>query len=95
MLSYRRDHFTRVGGFDTGYRNSFEDMDLCLKVRRTGGRIQLTPRARLTHLESQTPGRHDFDETNRQLFLATWGTPFCQTSPVYERGPRAFTESRV
>ena len=45
MLSYRRDHFTRVGGFDTGYRDSFEDMDLFLKVRRTGGRIQLTPRA--------------------------------------------------
>jgi len=72
-LAVRRDHFIHVGGFDTRYLNSFEDIDLCIKIRRTGGRVQLAPRARLTHLESQTPGRHDFDQHNRQLFLATWG----------------------
>jgi len=72
-LAVRRDHFIHVKGFDTRYRNSFEDIDLCLKIRRTGGRVQLAPRARLTHLESQTPGRHDFDHLNKQLFLTTWG----------------------
>ena len=56
-LAIRRDVFTAVGGFDEGYWNGYEDVDLCLKVRSRDHRIVLTD-ARVTHLESASgPGR--------------------------------------
>lgn len=69
----RREVFEEVGGFDEGYRNGFEDVDLCLKVRERGGKIVYQPKSVLYHLESQTPGRKTYDEDNSRRLLARWG----------------------
>jgi GT2 family glycosyltransferase/tetratricopeptide (TPR) repeat protein len=69
----RREVFEAVGGFDEGYRNGFEDVDLCLKVRERGGRIVYQPNSVLYHLESQTPGRKDHDQENGRRLLERWG----------------------
>lgn len=71
----RRSTFESVGGFDTGFRNGFEDIDLCLKVRVRGGRILYEPRSTLYHLEGQTAGRSDHDRENLLRFHARWGGP--------------------
>jgi GT2 family glycosyltransferase len=71
----RRSTFESVGGFDDGFRNGFEDIDLCLKVRVRGGRILYEPRSTLYHLEGQTPGRSDHDRENLRRFHARWGAP--------------------
>jgi len=55
-LMTRRAVFEEVGGFDVGYRLNFNDIDLCLKMRRNGYSIVWTPYAQLYHHESLTRG---------------------------------------
>ncbi len=69
----RRERFEAVDGFDEGYRNGFEDVDLCLKMRERGGRIVYQPKSVLYHLESQTPGRKQSERENGQRLLSRWG----------------------
>ncbi|MER3424475.1 MAG: hypothetical protein C4293_15910 [Nitrospiraceae bacterium] len=68
----RREAFEEVGGFDEGYRNGFEDVDLCLKIQDRGGRIVYQPKSVLYHLESQTPGRKTHDQDNAKRWLSRW-----------------------
>ncbi len=72
-LLVRRDAFEAAGGFDEGYRNGLEDIDLCLSVRARGGRIVYQPASVVVHLEEQTPGRKDHDGANLARFFARWG----------------------
>jgi GT2 family glycosyltransferase/SAM-dependent methyltransferase/tetratricopeptide (TPR) repeat protein len=70
----RRAVFETVGPFDEGFRNGFEDVDLCLKVREQGHRIVYQPRSVVLHLESQTPGRKQHDRENADRLAARWGS---------------------
>lgn len=75
----RRSAFERVGTLSEGYLNGFEDLDLCWRIRRGGRTIRYTPRSRLVHLESRTPGRRNREEANRALFDEVWGTSPLET----------------
>ncbi|WP_447973761.1 glycosyltransferase [Nitrospira sp. Kam-Ns4a] len=68
----RREAYEAVGGFDEAYRNGFEDVDLCLRIRDRGGRIVYQPRSVLYHLESQTEGRFTHDEANGHRWFTRW-----------------------
>ena len=46
--------FNQVGGFDIGYMNSFEDVDLCLKARAIGKKVWFEASAVLFHDEAVT-----------------------------------------
>ncbi len=69
---FRREAFESVRGFDEGYRNSFEDVDLCLKVREQGWRVVYQPASTLYHLESQSPGRKAHDAENAERLRTRW-----------------------
>lgn len=72
-LAIRRSAFERAGGFDEGFRNSFEDVDLCLKVRESGGRIVYVPDSVAYHFEGMTEARHaPVDVRNHERFLERW-----------------------
>lgn len=71
-MMVRRDDFSRAGGFDESYVNGREDIDLCLKVHRSGGRIVYNPRSVVVHYESKTAGRKDRDVENISRFLSVW-----------------------
>jgi GT2 family glycosyltransferase len=59
----RRDVFDRVQGFDeASFAVDFNDIDLCLRVRRAGLRVLWTPHAELFHHESATRGANQSDE---------------------------------
>jgi GT2 family glycosyltransferase len=64
--------FHNCGGFDESYLNGYEDLDLCLQIRRAGGTIAYQPRSAVFHLESQTPGRMRHDNENRKRFFLRW-----------------------
>jgi GT2 family glycosyltransferase len=50
----RRAVFDEMGGFDEAFPVNFNDVDLCLRVRRAGFRIVWTPHAQWYHFESVT-----------------------------------------
>jgi O-antigen biosynthesis protein len=57
-LAVRRDVFERAGMLDAGfYPAYFEELDLCLHVRRLGYRVVYVPEARVVHHESVTTGK--------------------------------------
>ena len=65
-----------VGGFDERYFPAYyEDVDLCLALWDHGYRVAYEPRARLTHLESQStsaPFRNFLLIRNREQLVAKW-----------------------
>lgn len=78
-LAIRRELFFALGGFDEGYRNGGEDVDLCLAVRARGLRVRYEPRAVLLHHEGGTPGRFDHVRENLARLVARWGAVLAQT----------------
>jgi GT2 family glycosyltransferase len=68
----RRDAFEAVGGFDEGYLNSLEDVDLCLRLGAAGGEVRYCAEAVVTHLESASRGRSDRFEQSLALWRERW-----------------------
>jgi GT2 family glycosyltransferase len=72
-LLLRRAVFLQLGGFDLGYRNGHEDVDLCLRLGVAGHEVHYCGDAVLTHLESVSRGRRGSDLTaNGRLWCETW-----------------------
>lgn len=69
----RRQVFAQVGGFDEGYKNGFEDVDLCLKIGEKNWKIVYQPNSTVIHLESRTPGRKTHEDENTNRFRERWG----------------------
>jgi GT2 family glycosyltransferase len=68
----RRGAFERAGGFDAGYENSLEDVDLCLRIGEQGGEVHYCHTAEILHLESASRGRTDKFEASVSLFRQRW-----------------------
>ena len=67
-LAIRRNVFAEVGGFDAqALKIAYNDVDLCLKLRRAGYRNLWTPFARLIHHESKSRGAEDTPEKLARL----------------------------
>jgi GT2 family glycosyltransferase len=75
----RREVFEQVGGFDEDYRNGFEDVDLCLKIREQKWKIVYQPQSVLYHLESRTPGRKVHEQENSLRLRDRWGSSWWLT----------------
>jgi GT2 family glycosyltransferase len=71
MLVERRA-FEAAGGFDEGFLNSLEDVDLCLRIGERGGSVRYCPEAVLTHLESASRGRSERFEQSVDLYRRRW-----------------------
>ena len=68
----RRAAFDAVGGFDTGFANSLEDVDLCLRIGAAGGEVHYCHEAVVTHLESASRGREDRFAQSVDLYRRRW-----------------------
>ncbi|MFW5885302.1 MAG: glycosyltransferase family 2 protein [Patescibacteria group bacterium] len=71
-LLIRRAVFEKIGGFDEGFINGYEDVDLCLRVAKSGKKILYCPKSELYHYESMTEGRLDHKDLNRDRLLKKW-----------------------
>ncbi len=65
----RRSAFAQLGGFDERFPDDYNDIDLCLRLRRAGYKVVYTPGARAVHWESRT---RRVGGTGRGLFVSRW-----------------------
>lgn len=79
-MALRREVWDAVGGMDEALPVTWNDVDLCQRVRAAGLRVLWTPDAVLLHLEGETRGldaadparMEDFGAANAR-YRATWG----------------------
>ena len=82
-LVIRRDVFDQLGGYDEGYRNGLEDVDLCLRARMAGHRVVYRGDIAFVHAEGAsrgagsdlwaTPERLAAMRSNDLRFIGAWG----------------------
>lgn len=64
--------FEKIGGFDEGFTNGLEDVDLCLKIKKAGYRIVYQPESVVIHHESASPDRNKHTKHNYDLYIKRW-----------------------
>jgi GT2 family glycosyltransferase len=69
----RRDAFEEVGGFDTGYQNDLEDVDLCLRLGQSGHAVHYCHTSLLYHLESASRGQRNRPKHSARVYRERWG----------------------
>ena len=86
----RKEVFHKLNGFDEAMPVAYNDVDLCIRVRKAGWRIIWTPMAELYHHESASLGQHDSgihaEQFSRdvRLMRQRWG-PILDADPFYNR----------
>jgi GT2 family glycosyltransferase/glycosyltransferase involved in cell wall biosynthesis len=73
-LLVRRELFEACGGFDEGYVNGYEDLDLCMAVRQRGFKVVCCTSSYIYHYGQISDGRTDDDDRNAARFSARWGS---------------------
>lgn len=68
----RREAFMEVAGFDSAFRNGYEDVDLCLRLGKLGYEVHYCHDCEVYHLESMSEGRHAHEEANVHLYASRW-----------------------
>jgi GT2 family glycosyltransferase len=88
LLLRKRDYLA-LGGMDPlAFPVAFNDVDLCLKIRRSGKTIVWTPHARLLHAESASRGHEDTPQKRARaqrevdLLRQRWGAVLLR-DPAY------------
>lgn len=57
FMLFRADEFRRLNGFDEGFFLYYEDVDICVRVWKTGGRVLACPKASVVHAAQRTSRR--------------------------------------
>ena len=90
-LLIRTNLYREIGGLDaTAFKVSYNDIDLCLKVRARGLKVIYTPYATLLHHGSASQNVRPIEAQKAAAFQAEEpGPPLRTTSPAYRRCPPA------
>lgn len=90
-----RDLFEAVGRFDEGYRNGYEDIDLCLTVRQRGRSVVCCTGGVIYHYGQITETRTADDDRNAARLASRWQGALRSDEHEYFRMDRADIERGV
>lgn len=88
-MMVRRDVWDEIGGLDEKFSVAFNDVDMCLRIRRAGYLVVWTPYAELYHYESKSRGYEDTPEKKRRfqretrLLQSRWSEELAAGDPYY------------
>ena len=84
-----RTVWDELGGLDETFEVAFNDVDLCMRIRKAGYLIVWTPYAELYHYESKSRGAEDTPEKKKRFegevrrFQARWKSELAAGDPYY------------
>jgi GT2 family glycosyltransferase/glycosyltransferase involved in cell wall biosynthesis len=81
-VAVRSELFAAIGGFDEGYVNGFEDVDLCLRLRAAGLRVRYRGDVAIVHHEGVTSGASYVGEGNAERFMERWRAALEGDEPI-------------
>lgn len=73
-FAIKRSEFLELGGFFEGYKNGYEDIDLCLKMKAKNKQCIYTPKSFIYHHVSKSAGRTTHSGANWELFIQRNGS---------------------
>ena len=85
----RRDVWEKVNGLDEDWAMAFNDVDLCMRIRKAGYLIVWTPFAELYHYESKSRGTEDTQKKQARFngevlrFQSRWAKELKAGDPYY------------
>lgn len=85
----RREIWDKVGGLDEDWAVAFNDVDLCMRIRKAGYLIVWTPYAKLIQYESKSRGTEDTPEKQKRFegevlrFQSRWAKELEAGDPYY------------
>ncbi|NET42657.1 glycosyltransferase [Okeania sp. SIO2B3] len=82
-LMVSRQNFEMVGGFNEHFFSDYQDVDLCLKLRKNGKRIVFTPRSVLINHQSEKHRQRNYDVVDYMLLLDQWQICMDLGDPYY------------
>lgn len=88
-MMIRRSVWDEIGGLDEGFEVAFNDVDMCMRIRKAGYLVVWTPHAQLYHYESKSRGCEDTGEKQKrfsgevQRFRERWGEELEAGDPYY------------
>lgn len=88
-LLMRRSVWNAVNGLDEVFKVAFNDVDLCMRIRKAGYLVVWTPYAEMYHYESKSRGYEDTAQkkirfTNeRRYFQSRWAAELEKGDPYY------------
>lgn len=83
------DVFEEMHGIDEKFEVAFNDVDMCMRIRKAGYLIVFTPYAELYHYESKSRGQEDTPEKVKRFnseidrFQKRWGKELEMGDPYY------------
>ena len=90
-LMTKKSVFDKVNGFDEGLRVAFNDIDLCLRIRKVGYLIVYNPYSSFFHYESKSRGLEDTPEKVKRFnnefayFVKRWEQKLNEGDEYYNR----------
>ncbi len=88
-----RQLFVDCGMFDEGYRNGYEDVDLCLTVRARERTVVCCTRSFIYHYGQITETRTADDDANLLRFMSRWGDRITPDELTYFRADQKEIEA--
>lgn len=85
----RRSVWEEIKGLDETFKVAFNDVDMCMRIRKAGYLLVWTPYAELYHYESKSRGVEDTPEKKRRFegevlrFQARWAAELKSGDPYY------------
>ena len=85
----RRSVWNEINGLDEAFKVAFNDVDLCMRIRKAGYLVVWTPYAELYHYESKSRGAEDTIEKQGRFkgevlrFQGRWGEELVKGDPYY------------
>lgn len=85
----RRNVWDEIGGMDEDFEVAYNDVDMCMRIRKAGYLIVWTPFAELYHYESKSRGADDTPEKQKRFngeirrFQKRWAAELAAGDPYY------------